>query len=150
MSRRKTKNDCPLIIEPHPPEYDGYPFITLIQYSNDQELLTIIDNSNNKSIAAFVLDLCGPEKINEQHLIDIASEWYYTGHKDEYPLSIEFSRREISKEMSKIFRIYTIDFVTRVIGPLPVFNMTDKPKIKRRRRKGLPKGIAIRTKSLIE
>lgn len=150
MARRKTKNICPLIIEDHPEDYEGYPFITLIQYSNDQEILAIVDNSNDKSISAFVLDICYPEKIDEKKLINIASEWYYSGRKEEYPLSIEFSRRDISEEMSRIFRIYTIDFVTRIIGPLPRFNMTNKPKIKRRRRKGLPKGVIIKIKPPIK
>lgn len=148
MARRKIKNTYPLIIEPHPEDYEGYPFITLIQYSNDQELLTIIDNSTEKSISAFVIDLCAPEKINEQKLITLASKWYYSGNKNKYPLSIEISRLGLSEEMSKIFRTYTMDFITRVIGPMPTFNMTDKPKIKRRRRKGIPKGVVVVNKKI--
>lgn len=147
---RKNKNACPLIVEEHPDDYEGYPFITLIQYSNDQEFLTIVDNSTDKTISAFVLDMCGPEKINEKLLIEIASKWYYSGNRYNYPLSIELSKLGLAEEMSRIFRTYTIDFVTRVIGPLTVFNMTEKPKIKKRRRKGLPKGILVRSKGLIE
>ena len=144
MARKKIRNICPLIIEEHPEDYDGYPFITLIQYTNDQEIITIVDNSNDKSISAFVIDLCAQEKVDEKILITIASEWYYSNAKDQYPLSIEFSRRSLSNMMSKIYRIYTVDFVSRVIGPVPKFEMNTKPKIKRRRRKSIPKGIQIK------
>ena len=95
MARKKIKNICPLIIEEHPEDYDGYPFITLIQYTNDQEIITIVDNSNDKSISAFVIDLCAQEKVDEKILITIASEWYYSNAKNQYPLSIEFSRRNL-------------------------------------------------------
>ena len=148
MARNKTKNLCPLIVEEHPGDYKGYPFITLIQYSNDKEILAIIDNSNDKTISGFVLDLCLPEKINEQNLIDITNEWYFSERRNRHPLSIEFSKLGLSNEMSKIYRTYTTDFVTRIIGPLPIFNMKEKPKIKRRKRKGIPKGIMIRNKTI--
>lgn len=143
MARRKTKNVYPLIMEPHPEDYNGYPFITLIQYSNDKEILAIVDNSTDKSISFFVLDLCGPERIDEEQVIEIASEWYNEGRNARYPISIEFSRLGVSDVMSRIYKSFNIDFVSRVIGPVPRFNMNEKGTVKRRKRKPIPRNMEL-------
>lgn len=142
MSRRNRKaNHVPLIIEPHPEDYDGYPFITLIQY-RDKHILTVVDNATEKNINAFVLDLCNPEGLNEEIVITVIAEWYDVSAV-KYPLSIEFSKRGIADEMSKIHRSFNLDFVTRVIGPLPKFNMTETKSVKRRRKKNVPSGVEV-------
>lgn len=148
MARRNSKNACPLIIEEHPQDYNGYPFITLLEYSNEQQMIAIIDNSSEKIISGFILDLCGPEKVNEQDIVNIASEWYESERNKRYPLSIEFSKLGLTSVMSKIYRVFTTDFVTRVIGPLPRFEMSEKPKIKRRRRKAVPQGIKVKKRNI--
>ena len=142
--RSKRGNQVPLIIEPHPTDYDGYPFITLIQHRN-QHVLSIIDNASDKIIKAFVLDLCGPEKVDEELIISVAAEWYATGD-GKYPISIEFSKRGLANETSRILRSYNVDFVTRVIGPLPKFPMDEVRSVKRRRRKAVPSGMEVHKK----
>jgi hypothetical protein len=148
MKRATKKNHVPLIIEPHPEDYDGYPFITLIQY-RDKHMLTVVDNATEKQIGAFVLDMCGPEGLNEELIVGIVAEWYETS-SDIFPLSIEFSRRGISEELSKIYKTYNIDFVTRVIGPLPKFNMTETKSIKRRKKKSVPHGVKVEFHRIME
>ena len=133
--RRTRKTSVPLIIEPHPANYKGYPFITLLQHY-DQTVLTIVDNVDSKNINAFVLDLCGPEKVSEEMVITIASDWY-ENRFTRYPLSFEFSRRGVMPEVSKISRSYNIEFVTRVIGPLPKFEMEKIKSVKRRRKRNV-------------
>jgi hypothetical protein len=142
--KRTRGTPTPLIRENHPTDYNGYPFITLIQYRKNH-MLTIVDNFDDKQICAFVLDLCGPEKVNEEQIIEVTTHWYDT-NRDRYPLSFEFSKLGISGETGKIHRSYNIDFVTRVIGPLPQFNMNILPIIKRRRRKLVPPGMKIQQK----
>jgi hypothetical protein len=142
--KRTRGNAVPLIIEDHPADYNGYPFITLIQHRNEH-VLTIVDNATDKMIRAFVLDLCGPAKVDENLIVKIASEWYYTRNQ-RYPLSFEFSKKGISEEVSKIHRTYNIEFVTRVIGPLPKFAMDEVQSVRRRRKKALPPGIEIHRK----
>lgn len=146
VAKKRTKrgNQVPLIIEPHPVDYDGYPFITLIQHRN-QHVLSIIDNASDKHIQAFVLDMCGPEQVDEELIISVAAEWYAMGEWT-YPISIEFSKRGLAAESSRILRSYNVDFVTRVIGPLPKFPMSETKSIKRRRRKAVPAGMEIRNK----
>jgi hypothetical protein len=136
----------PLIVEPHPPEYDGYDFITLIQY-NDVSHLTIVDNSDKKFIDCYVLDLCGPSGIKEEFVIEVVQEWYEK-YRDVHPVSIEFSKLGATAEVSQILRTFSIDFVTRVIGPLPHFVMKGTKKVRKRKRKLVPEGIRIVQKKL--
>lgn len=146
MTVRKKRKSVPLIVEDHPDNYNGYPFITLIQY-RQQHFLTIVDNSSKKSINVFVLDYCAPEKIDEEFLITVAAHWYQHS-SDKYPLSIEFSKRGLVSETSKLLRTFNIDFVSRVIGPLPSFPMGETTTVRRRKRKVLPKNIHVKKKNI--
>ena len=143
--RRKISHQAPLIVEVHPPEYIGYPFITLIQF-NKKHLLTIVDNSDDSSVSAYVLDLCGPERIDEEGIIAIANDWY-CNKRDQYPLSFEFSIRNMTDVTTRIFKTFNTDFITRVIGPLPVFKMAAEKNVRRRKRKELPTNIPIENKT---
>ena len=147
VTRKRVRgNPIPLIVENHPVDYDGYPFITLIQY-RDQQLLAIIDNANDKQIKSFVLDLCEPAHVDEESIIKIAMNWF-NNRSDQYPISIEFSKLGITNEVSKILRTFNIEFVTRVIGPLPKFEMNNVQSIKRRRKKLVPEGMQVVHKKL--
>lgn len=143
--RGKRGNPVPLIIEPHPEDYDGYPFITLIQYRKEHNL-TLVDNADDKTIKAFVLDMCGPANVNEELLISVAADWYDTNMHKVRPISFAFSRLGITNQASKIMRTYNIEHVTRVIGPLPKFEMKETKSIKRRRKKAVPPGIEVQNK----
>lgn len=123
----------PLIVESYPSDYDGYEFITLISY-NDQEYLTIIDNVTNKNIVAYVLDYCEQTKIDQNKLIDVVNQWFEF-ERQSYPVSVEFSRLGLSDITGKILRCFPIDYVTRVIGPLPEFDIQGAKKIKKRKKK---------------
>lgn len=129
--KRIRGNPIPLIIEDYPADYNGCPFITVIQHRN-QNVLSIVDNADEKTIKAFVLDLCGPAQVDEALIIDVASKWFATS-KLRYPLSFEFSRMGISDVTSRIYRTYHVEFVTRVIGPLPRYDMMEVQSTRRRR-----------------
>jgi hypothetical protein len=146
QQKKKTskQTSVPLIIEDHPPEYDGYPFITLIQHRT-HHVLAVVDNASDKQIRGFILDLCGPEGVDETVIIKVAAEWYFSG-KTRYPLSFEFSKKGLADEAAKIYRTYNTEFVTRVIGPLPKYEMSEIHSVKRRKRKMLPPGLEIHHK----
>ena len=131
----------PLVVEPHPDDYEGYEFITLIRF-NDESFLNIVDNVSKKYIYGYVIDLCGPEEFNEEELINVAYEWYYA-NGDRYPISVEFSKRGLTEKTSSILRLFPLDYVTRVIGPLPQFNMAGPAKVRKRKRKELSRGIEV-------
>lgn len=126
----------PLVIEPHPNDYFGYPFITLIQYRKSP-LLAIVDNATTEYIHAFVLDLCGPEGVDEEAVLTTAIEWHKNNSKS-FPISIGFSRAGMTKDTSKIYRSLNVEFISRVIGPVPLYEMSEIKSVKRRRRKPIP------------
>jgi len=145
MVKKRTRgNPVPLIVEPHPADYDGYPFITLIQYRKEH-VLAIVDNADDKTIRSFVLDLCSPAQVDEEQVIRVATDWY-EHRRDRYPISFEFSRLGIASATGKILRSFNTEFVTRVIGPLPRFDMSEVQSVKRRRRKPVPHGVEINRK----
>lgn len=135
------RSAVPLVVEPYPKDYTGLPFLTLIQFRK-QPMLVIVDNVDERSIKAYVLDLCGPEQVDEEKVILTASEWY-ARDKANYPVSIEFSRRGMTNETSRIYRTFDVEFVSRVIGPAPEFPMSTVKSVKRRRRKAIPQGVEI-------
>ncbi len=143
----RKNNQFPLVAETHPENYKGYEFITLIQF-NDENFLVVVDNLYNDQIIAYVLDYCGPANVDEEKLISIVNGWHETS-RSKYPVSIQFSRLGIAEEMSKIRRLFPVDFVSRVIGPLPEFNMGGPSKIKKRKKKSIPKGIEFIDKRIL-
>ncbi|TFG96110.1 hypothetical protein E4H12_11805 [Candidatus Thorarchaeota archaeon] len=138
---------APLVVEPYPRDYSGLPFLTLIQFRK-QPMLVIIDNVNDQAIKAYVLDLCGPEHVNEEKVIGAAQEWFEKDNIN-FPVSIEFSRRGMTEETSRIYRTFDVEFVSRVIGPAPEFPMGVIKSVKRRRRKAVPQGVEIQQGSML-
>ena len=144
-TRSKRGNPIPLIVEPHPDDYEGYPFITLLQYRKEH-ILTLIDNADAKTIKAYVLDMCGPANVNEELLISVAKVWYDQNGLYKYPVSFTLSQYGLSGEASKIYRSFNIEHITRVIGPLPKFEMKEVQSVKRRRKKAVPPGVEVKNK----
>jgi hypothetical protein len=135
------KGPAPLIIEQHPADYTGFPFVTLIQYRK-QPMLAIVDNIKDDVMFVFVLDLCEPARVNEEMLISAATEWY-ENNRSKFPISIEFSQRGLTPHTSRIYRALNVEFISRIIGPVPKYPMSTTKSIKRRRRKTLPTGVEI-------
>jgi len=144
MKKRSRGNPIPLIVENHPDNYDGYNFITLIQYRKTH-YLTIIDNVTDKNFQLFVLDYCGPSKISEEAVITVAQDWW-ENKQEQYPVSFAFSIAGITNMTSMIYRTFNIEYVTRVIGPLVRFEMQEVQSIKRRKRKIVQPGVEVHNK----
>jgi hypothetical protein len=135
------KPTAPLIIETHPQDYNGYPFLTLVQYRK-VPILVVVDNMDTETIRAFVVDLCDPEGLDKELLFKIAEDWF-EHDKNLFPISIAFSKLGITAQMSKIYRVLNIELVSRVIGPAPKFPMSEIKSVRRRRRKQISQGIEI-------
>lgn len=121
-----------MIIENHPDDYNGFPFITLIQFE-EEHVLTIVDNYDKRTIKAYVLDYCKLSNVDEFNLVSVANNWW-NNNKPPYPISIEFSRRNMTIETSKIYRSFVVESVVRVIGPLFSFDMDNVSRIRKKRR----------------
>lgn len=141
-TRKRTKQTTPLIVEDHPDDYTGFPFITLLQFNQDN-VLCIVDTANDKMVKAYVLDLCACNGIDEEQILSVAKQWYETS-RDKYPLSIAFAKLQMSSGIKAIYRNYNIEYITRVIGPLPKFDMKEKVQIRRRRKKTLPNNVELK------
>lgn len=141
------KTSVPLIVEPHPRDYSGFPFITLIQYRK-APMLVIVDNADDEVIRAYVLDLCGPERVDEESMIAAASEWY-ANNRSNFPISIEFSRLGMTPMTSRIYRALNVEFVSRIIGPVPKYPMGTVKSIKRRRRKPIAAGVEVNASNVV-
>lgn len=137
----KTSKHTSLIVESHPEEYEGYPFITLIKYRHNV-LLTIVDNVTEEHIKAFVIDYCGSENVNEEEFIEAVRQWHDETPRT-VPISIEFSKQNIMQKFSKIYRTLNVEFVSRVIGPVCKYDMNTTLSVRRKRRKPLPIGVEI-------
>ena len=104
---KKINQLFPLVAEPHPENYNGCAFLTLVCY-NGENFITIIDNIVNGEIVAYVLDHCTKEfdqrpEDSEQAIISVATAWY-ENNRHKYPVSVEFARHGISDMASKIIR----------------------------------------------
>lgn len=131
-----TKQKIPLIIEKHPETYTGLPYITLIEYRKSL-LLCVVDNTTDSHIHAYVLDLCGPENVSEIQLLEVVENWHQDKDK-QYPVSIEFSRHGLTTAVTKVYKSLNIEFVSRVIGPAPEFDMAGSKRVVKRKRKPIP------------
>lgn len=133
---RKSPHSVPLIVEPHPDGYDGYAFITLIRY-NDANTINVVDNIVNKQIHTYVLDLCGPEEVDEHDFIEVALHWYVSGAYKKHPLSVEMSKLGYSEKSNKILRVFPLDYITRIIGPIVEYPMSGYTKCRKRKKRSV-------------
>jgi len=137
MTNRKIAK---IIREDYPSAYKGYRFITLIQF-NEEKYLSIVDRLTDKNISAYILDLCGPKGVSEEDVLNIAYEWSQSERRN-FPISYEFARLGLSSQVSLLYRSFNVDFVERIIGPLPELEL-NKATVKRKKRKTMPKNIQI-------
>lgn len=137
-----------IIVEPHPQDYTGYPFVALVQHKQTS-YIAIIDNVNEKHIKAYVLDLCEPEGLSEKSIIDLAAEWYDCS-VTKHPISVEFSKRGISNVVGKIYRTFNLDAVVRIIGHVSYFPINEVYKIKRRKKREIQQSIIVMPKNSTE
>ncbi len=134
MSKNKLDTaGVPLVVENHPKQYKGFPFITYIQFHNS-DVLALIDNVHNKQIQCYVLDLCQPEEIDEAALIEVASRWY-ADHSHRVPLSVFMNQLGLDSSSNKIYRTYNIEFITRIVGPLFTYPINEVTVTRRKKRK---------------
>jgi hypothetical protein len=138
---QQNKKACPLIIEPHPATYTGFPFITLLQYHKEL-VLVIVDNVTDDYIKAYVLDLCGAAGIDEEELISYAADWHNT-YQCRMPFSVFLSLRGVAHQMAGICRSYSVEFVARVIGPVQKFPFSAPKNTRKRRRKVVPTNRSV-------
>lgn len=137
------KNAPPLILE-ELQDKANHLYLTLIEYKKER-YLTIIDNIRGSDISAYVLDYVDAEDIDMAWLLSVANIWYYKS-SEKYPLSFEFAKLGVKDKVEPILRTFNIDYVSRMIGKIFVYDIDAKPKIKRKRVNIIPSTVEIKLK----
>lgn len=132
-----------MIIESYPTSYQGYPFLTLLHLTNGTNLYTLIDNTHQNRLKIYDLNMCVHFNINELQLMQVAHDWW-TNSKDNYPISIEFSKRQLSDITSQIYKNISIDNISRIVGPTFSYDMDTVFKVKRKRRVDVSKIMTLK------
>jgi hypothetical protein len=140
-----SKSSPPLVIETVE-DQSNYFYMTMIEYKRTQ-FLTIINDVTDEEIYAYSLDHAKAENIDLRWFLGVANRWYYA-NSEEHPLSFEFSKMGKQKAASPILKTFNIDYVSRLVGRIFIYNIGSKPKVKRRRVQLIPETVEIRLKKL--
>lgn len=106
-------------------------FLALIEYKRIK-YLTVVENVVNDEIHAYVLDNLAAEGLDQQWFMSVATRWFYSA-SERYPLSFEFTKLGEGDVIKKVLKTFNINSTSRVIGKLFVYDMSTKPKVKRRK-----------------
>lgn len=137
------KQAPPLILE-EVQDQSNLLFLCLIEFKKEK-YLTLIDNIKDDEISAYVLDHAEAEGLDVQALLSVATHWYYRS-SEKYPISFELAKLGLSDKTSKILRTFSIDYVSRMIGKIFVYELDSKPKVRRKRVNVIPSYIEIKLK----
>lgn len=133
----------PLILE-NLDSNENHAYLTLIVYKK-QKYLVVVDNIVNEEISAFVLDIAETEDIDVNWFLSICNLWFY-GSSEKYPLSFEFAKLGQLDQVKSIIKTFNINSVSRIVGRIFMYNIQNKPKVKRRKIIPVPEYVEIKFK----
>lgn len=113
-----------------------------------EKYLVIVDNIDDETITAYVLDYAQQEGIDLPLFIKIAEEWLKKSNGS-YPLSFEFSRLGLTPATRQIYKSFDIAYVTRLVGRAFSIDLTTPVRIRRRRATKIPNGVEVRPKASV-
>jgi hypothetical protein len=126
----------PLVVEKHPKEYDGVPWATLIQYSG-KPYLVVVAVLESDYLWAYSIE--GMTE-NECEVFYEVMESYWAASLYGEPLHHRVSpdrwivERKVGNLFGHLLTAYSVDNISRVIGPVR-YAEEDPPKSQVRRRK---------------
>jgi hypothetical protein len=138
-----TKKIPPLILE-NLDSTENHAYLTLVIYKK-QKYLVIVDNIVNEEISAFVLDNLTSEDIDVKWFLSVTNFWFYSA-SEKYPLSFEFAKLGQLDKVKKIIKTFNINSISRIVGKIFMYNIQNKPKVKRRKITPIPEYIEIKFK----
>ena len=133
----------PLILENLDSD-QNHAYLTLIIYKK-QKYLVVVDNVGNEEISAFVLDMAEAEGIDVKWFLSVCNLWFYSS-SEKYPLSFEFAKTGHLNTVKKIIRTFNTNSVSRIVGRIFMYNIQNKPKVKRRKIIPVPEYVEIHLK----
>jgi hypothetical protein len=144
MSKRKIPS---LIIE-HVSDRGNLHLLSMLEHRRDRYLV-IVDNIDETTITAYVLDYAQQEEVDLLTFINIAEDWLERSGGN-YPLSFELSRLGLSSVARRIYKTFDIAYVTRLVGRTFSYDLTTPIRVRRRRASRVPAGVEIRPKGLVK
>jgi hypothetical protein len=148
MSKRKIPS---LIIE-HVSDTGNLHLLSMLEHtsrSSRDRYLVIVDNIDEFTVTAYVLDYAQQEGIDLLTFINVAEEWLDRSG-GQYPLSFELSRLGLTSLARKIYKTFDLAYVTRLVGRSFSFDLTTPVKVRRRRAARVPAGVEIRPKASVK
>jgi hypothetical protein len=139
-----TKKGVPPLILEELQDRANYLYLTLLEYKKERYLV-LIDNIRGTDISAYVLDVAEAEGIDVSWFLSVANIWYYKS-SEKYPVSFEFAKLGVKDTIEPMLRTFNIDYVSRMIGKIFVYDIDAKPKIKRKRVNVIPSSVEIKLK----
>jgi hypothetical protein len=138
------KKKVPSLIVEFASDSGNLHYLSVLEYRRENYLV-VVDNISDEDVGAYVLDFAQQEKLDTKSLMSIITYWFYRG-SHRYPLSFEFSRLGISNQTNRIYKTFELPHVTRLIGNDFKYNLTEQPKVRRRRANMIPAGTEVRLK----
>jgi hypothetical protein len=137
-----TQKAPPLILEDIEANNNGY--LTLIIYKK-QKYLVVVDNVHDEEVSAFVLDRAEAEGVDTAWFISVCNLWFYKS-SDQYPLSFEFAKMGNLDKVKSILKTFPTSSISRIVGRIFMFNINQKPKVKRRKVVPIPSYVEVKLK----
>ena len=119
-------------------------FLSLIEYKREN-YMCIIDNVTPSEIGAYVLDYADQENVPLSEFLSAVTHWFYS-KSENYPLSLELSKRGLTGKLAPIFRTFDTTYVARIVGQAFVYESINKTKVRRRRVIPIPECVEVRIK----
>lgn len=126
-----TKKHIPELHIERSSDLNNFYYLAVLQYRKNHHLV-IVDNITNTQVIAYVLDYAPQAGVDLKEMLTVVTRWFYE-NSDKYPLSIEFSKRGMTKTANKILRRFDLDHVTRMVGKDFKYNFCEPSKVRRRR-----------------
>jgi hypothetical protein len=139
-----TQKAPPLILENIDESQLNNAYLTLIIYKK-QKYLVVVDNVHDEEISAFVLDRAGAEGVDLNWFRSVCNLWFYKS-SDKYPLSIEFAKMGNLDKVKSMLKTFNVTSISRIIGRIFMYNINQKPKVKRRKIVPVPTYVEVKLK----
>jgi len=121
-------------------------FLTLLEYKK-AKYITVIENVVGDEIQAYVLDQLVAEDIDQDWFMSVATLWFY-GSSERYPLSFEFAKIGQNQVVKRVLKTFNVNSTSRVIGKLFSYDVSSKPKVKRRKVSFVQEAHEIKLRSI--
>ncbi len=122
--------------------------LSMLEHRRDKYIV-IVDNIDEDNLTAYVLDYAQQEGIDLKTFMQIAEDWLKNSNGGEYPLSFELSKLGLTEATRRIYKTFSLAYVTRLVGRAFERDLTTPTRIRRRRANAVQAGVEVRPKASV-